>query len=109
MKIINARYCKLNGKVITCDRHHTSVEIDDDDLFITFTNPLFIINVHAYEFMKCLEIDEQKYDISLYFNDFGIELNYKFTKSGFKKVFHAIQEKLDLIDKKKKKSKENSD
>ena len=97
MKIVNARYCTLNGKLLTCPRQNTSIRFEDKELILTFTTPLFITNVHAYDFKSCVEVDSASYNVILNFPDIGVSLVYKFTKSGFEKINDAINERLKLI------------
>lgn len=97
MKIVNARYCTLNGKLLTCPRQNTSIEYEDKELSITFTTPLFMSNVHAYDFKHCIEREPKSNNITLNFPDLGVSLVYKFTKSGFNKVNKAIDERLKLV------------
>lgn len=98
MVIVNARYCLLNGKVMTCCRSYTSIEYHEKELSITFTTPLWITNVHAYDIPKCVYLDDEKLNIKLVFNDFGIELVYKFTPSGYNKIKKAIDKRLKIVE-----------
>jgi len=96
MTIVNARYCRLNNKVINCERKHTSISYKKNDLFLTFYTPIFSFNVHAFDFENDIIMDDDLYEVTLYPGDLNITFSFKMTESGYKKIRNAYNVKAKI-------------